>query len=581
MKWLANTHPHDLSGRARCAAHIKSTAFFFALLLTSCSIPGTDIGDPERMSEREPRMAQQIAQEETVRGKDEPPIVTLQLSKRLRQSTLVPAEELPRGIKIGATNLNNVPVTVALEAVLADTDITLLWSSAELQNRTVTLMNLKGALPTVVNRVCRAAHILCFYRNGALELSEEDTFVVELPPVASASGGSAANTMADAIGALIKGTVKADEAGGNLIFTTDADGHERVQSYLDQLRNGRPLIVMQLHIWEVSLDDSRQLGINWSALKGPLMGGMGQSAVLNSVSSLASVPSGQGINIGAMFSGAIDANMLASFLSTQGKVQNISSPQLTFVSGTSAKFQIGGKQRFVSQVGTLLSSTVAGSTNPGAGVSNNTVSTEELSTGLNIETTGSYSNGVVFASMALKTTDLVRINTIPTGTTQLQLPETSDRTVQTVLRVRPGDSLVLAGLQTAREDRSRDGILAPDMLGGMIPLSGSNKLRNSELVILVKPAVVFFSDKDSPDLQSAEEIKPGIKEPAESISGLSVDNGKSKKVSLAAPQILDSKPSELQSEFNTVVKLFEETHDAPARSQTPPPDDAKSQEVSP
>jgi Flp pilus assembly secretin CpaC len=503
----------------RAAAHGSrlTSAFLFSLLLTGgCTGGGIETGTP---LERTIKVDNGPAREETVRGTEDPPIVTLQLGKALRQNNLRPVNDLPRNIKIGATNLNNVPVTVALQAVMADTDITLLWENEEMQNSKVTLLNLKGPLPVVVERICRAAKILCAYRNGALELTTQDTFVVGLPPIPQTMGDSSgaaapADTISTAIESLIDGKVQVEEAGGNLIFTTNAEGHERVQAYLEQLRNGRPLIVLQLYIWEVTLDNSRQLGVNWSSLKVPDIGGPTQNLALSSSSALKSVAAGTGISLGAVFSGVIDANTVASFLATQGKVQNVSSPQLTFISGSSAKFEVGGKRRYVSQIGTLVSSTVGGTTTTN-GVSNNTVSTEELSTGLTITTNGSYEGGVVFAGLEIKTSDLVRVLEVKSGDTTLQLPETSDRIVQTVLRVRPGDNLVLAGLQTTRDTRAREGL---PLGSSTLPFYSQNDTSNTELVLLVRPSVVFFSDRDAPDLKKMAEEEEALPPKAAAVS---------------------------------------------------------------
>ncbi|MDX1922746.1 MAG: hypothetical protein SFW65_06430 [Alphaproteobacteria bacterium] len=541
------------------------TAFILSLLLTSCSLVGGDFSPPERLTEREPRVQQIPEQAETVRGDKDPPVVKLQLGRTLRPANLRPSEDLPAHIKIGATNLNNVPVTTALQAVLADTDITLLWESEELQTRKVTLMNLKGSLPVVVSRMCRAAKILCAYRNGALELAEEDTFVVELPGVAVSGSGSAANTIADSIEALIDGKVKADTNGGNLIYTTNAIGHERVQGYLDQLRNGRPLIVMQLYIWQVTLDDTKKLGISWKDLHLPDFGGKGMGLNILGESNTSTVGTSKGVSLGAVLSGAVDVNVLAGFLATQGKVQNISSPQLTFVSGTSAKFEVGDSERYVSQVGTLVNSTVAG-TGTTSGASNNTVNTEELKTGLQITVTGNYEGGVVFSKLEIKTSDFIRFTNIPTGTTQLQLPKTANRAVQTVLRVRPGDNLVLAGLQTSREDRNREGLPGPDFMSGIIPTYGTGTVSNSELVVMVKPSVVFFSDKEAPDLRNVDSLRSvgevADKPKEQPAVPEKVSEATDKKVAEDQPV----KPNDLQNEFGQVVKMFEETHIPPVKT---------------
>lgn len=544
------------------ASALAAAALVFFLTSGCDTLTGQGINHAQTLKERNPKVQDAPSDEETVRGKDDPPVVTLQMGKSLRPNNLRPSEDMPAGINIGATNLNNVPVTVAMQAVLADTDITVLWETPELQQRKVTLMNLKGPLSKVVDRICRAARVICAYRNGALEMMEKDTFVVEMPGVASnisSSGASSAkNTISESIEALIEGKVKTDEAGGNIIYTTDAQGHERVQNYLAQLRNGRPLIVLQLYIWQVSLDQSRQMGINWKQLDAARLGGVGAAnATLSSVSSFKSVAANQGATLGAVLSGAIDSNILAQFLGTQGKVQSISSPQLTFVSGSSAKFEVGGKQSYVAQVGTLLSSSVSGSSTT-SGASNNTVSTQELKTGLSINTVGSYENGVVFATLEVKTSDLVKISEVQTSSAKLQLPETSDRTVSTVLRVRPGDNLVLAGLQTSRDTRSRDGLPLP-FTDNSLPFFNANDVSNSELVILVKPSVVFFSDRDSLDLQS---VKANMPVPAQ---GTLEDKQVAKE---EKPDDKPAKPNELQGEFGTVVKLYENLH-APRTTQSP------------
>ncbi len=553
---------------AACLQFSRScTAFILSLLLTnSCAWLGDGINAPEHMKERDPRLQQMPDQAQTVRGDKDPAIVKLELGKALHPENLRPSEPLPSKVKIEATNLNNVPVTSALQAVLADTDITLLWGSKQLQERKVTLMNLKGALPVVVNRICRAAKILCSYRNGALELAEEDTFVVQLPGIAASptdnKSDALASTIAESIESLINGKVKADSVGGNLIYTTNAEGHERVQGYLDQLRNGRPLIVMQLYIWQVTLDDSKKLGISWKDLHLPSLGGTTQSLNIISNSNTQTVANSEGVSLGAVLSGSVDVNLLAGFLATQGKVQTISSPQLTFVSGTSAKFEVGNSERYVSQVGTLVNSTVAG-TGTTSGASNNTVNTEELKTGLDITISGNYESGVVFSNLQIKTSDLIQFTSIPTGTTTLQLPKTANRTVQTVLRVRPGDNLVLAGLQTSREDRAREGLPGPDFTDGIIPTFGSGKISNSELVVMVKPSVVFFSDKQGPDLRGvANATSTDDVDDVTSSSASSPAN----KVGTESAAPVASKPNELQNEFGAAVKTYEDTYVAPSGS---------------
>ena len=471
---------------------ISGLAIMVALLV-GCS-GGWDVPTAKRMFRHPPGLPELPAADETVRGEDDPSIVTLRVGNGLRERQLGRSDDLPARILIPTTNLQQVPVVAALEAVLSGTDISLSYAGTKFDDRLVTLLNLSGPLPKVVQRICAAARIFCTAREGNLELKEQQSFIIELPPIERAvtgsSGGKASNSIVEAISRLAGSKAEADEAGGNLIYTTNVEGQERVSNYLEQLRNGRPLVVLQMYIWEVSLDSTASRGINWKDLKIADFGGNYEQVGLNSATALNAITGG--VSMGAVLSGKVSATVVANFLSTQGAVQTLSNPQLTFVSGSAAEFRVGGTRSYVSSVG-QLTNTVAGTTTGSTGVGTNTVSTDKLETGLKINVNGSYESGVIFSTLAVAITDLVKIESVTAGATTLQLPETTNRDFSTVLRMRPGDNVLLAGMTSARDDLARDRFNAP--LLDEVPLRSANTSRNSELVILMKPAIIFFSDQ--------------------------------------------------------------------------------------
>lgn len=449
---------------------------------------------------------------ETVRGEDDPPIVTLDLGSALHEHRLSTNDELPGNIIIPTTNLNAVPITAALQAVLAGTDISVSWDTGALGDRLVTVMNLSGPLPKVVDKICGAAKVFCRYHNDSIELAEKETFVVSTPPAiagksaASSSSGSSGG-MIDAISQLAGNKVQVDETAGNLIYTVDYEGEERVKRYLEQLRNGRPLVVLQLYIWEVTLNKTNGTGINWSQFNIGKFGPGAEKLSLSGASDLTSLANTAGsFSVGAITTGKIATSSVLSFLATQGRVQTISNPQLTFVSGTSASLKVGGKQRYISQVGQFVSatnntsgnsatsSTSSSSSNSG-NASTNTVSTDSIDTGLNVDVNGVYENGIVMASLNIDLTNLVSLGSTASGGGTIDLPTTSDEKIDTVIRVRPGDNLVLAGLVKSSDDRERQGL----PLFGDDPLNiyNNDTFQNNELVVIVKPSVVLFTDNSA------------------------------------------------------------------------------------
>jgi type II secretory pathway component GspD/PulD (secretin) len=295
--------------------------------------------------------------------------------------------------------------------------------------------------------------------------------------------------------------VRVDEQGGNLIYSASVDDHERVQEYLTQLRHGRPLVVMQLYIWEVVLNKENATGINWSSFSLGKFSALGEKVLMSGSTAFSSITS-PGVSLGATLTGLVDAETVLKFLATKGLVQTISNPQLTFVSGSSAVFRVGGEKRYISQVGELTSS-VSGSN---SSLGSNTVSTDSIETGLTVTINGSFESGVISAYLSVELQDIISLNETETQGMTIDLPETSERTVETSLRVRPGDNLVLAGLVTSRDENGREGV--PTFLG-TIPSYSSDTLKNTELVLLVKPSVVMFADtpEESENAQRAREQK--------------------------------------------------------------------------
>jgi len=553
---------------------------------------------------RNPIVAEVPNQDETIRGDEDPAIVTLEIGSALHEHKLATTDQLPGNIVIPTTNLNAVPVTAALQAVLAGTDVSLSWNSGTFDDHLVTVMNLSGPLPGVVEKICGSARVFCDYRHGALELRDKETFIIGLPPLAKASainaasggggggagsagtssagGGStlggtptaatvasvqsaAGNTMADAISELAADKATIDEQGGNIIYTTDVDGQDRVREYLEELRNGRPLIVLQLYIWEVTLNKENAEGINWKSLSFPKIGGSFENLQITSPAS-AFPAIGSGVTFGAVTAGRIATSVITSFLSTQGRVQTISNPQITFISGSSAQFMVGGQTNYISSVGQLVTANnVTGTGNSGtqSGVGTNTVATSTISTGLSIGLSGAYESGVILANLNLSLTNLQGLNPTNTlsGTTSgdssgqtIDLPTTTNRAVSTIIRVRPGDTLVMAGMVMSTDTNNRQGIPLPD--DARIPMYGDDTLQNNELVIMVKPSVVLFSDKVAvQEAKAKEEARPmpaalvidksGTNTLA--IPAATAPSGAATEAAVTLPQPLTPAPTPLQS----------------------------------
>ena len=553
----------------------KLKIFAIALaLLAGCS--DTDVPGAKSTTGRPPLAAEIPDPDETVRGADEPAVVTLDLGAQLHDRRLAKNDDLPDSVIVPATNLNGVPVATALQAVLTGTDVSLSWNTKAFADRLVTVSNLSGPLPRVVEKICNSAKVFCDYRHGLLEIKDKETFIIELPAVLAKAGAtSASNSMADAVQELAGGDkAKVDEQGGNIIYTTDVEGQERVRGYLEQLRNNRSLVVMQLYIWEVTLNKENGAGINWSQFNLQQIGTKAQNALLSATTgftslatSAASPPVG-GMSLGATFSGHVDATSVVQFLATQGQVQTISNPQLTFVSGSGAEFKVGGQKYYISQVGQSTSSTVSGSSASNNSIGTSSVQTASLDKGLSVTIGGAYESGVISAVLELALEDVVSLNPTTTQGITIDLPETTQRKLSTSLRVRPGDNLVLAGMVSSKDTNDRQGIPIP--FGGHLPTYNDDQLQNSELVIMVKPSVVLFADagKNDPSKTKKKPVPAKAAAPAPAVA-------------LETDAVVIDKDGAKPMDLSDVVLLKNETEQPTSlQPQATAPEDATPSEAS-
>jgi hypothetical protein len=425
--------------------------------------------------------------EEVVARSDDPSVLYLPVGHALTSRPMRNSERIADPTVIGPVSLPGVPASEAIEAVLEGSGIGMTWQTSDFADPSIQIVGMKGTRQQIIDRVCSMAGIYCSIRDGVLEIKKNETFVVDLPPIPKDTEDS----IAKAIEKLSGNDVTRDPSGGSLIYTANADGYERVSRYLDDLKSGRPLVVMQFYLWDVVLNESNELGVKWDRFALNNLGS-GKSP-LDIVSTAAAPAITGGIGIGAVLSGGtISADIMANFLSKHGVLESISQPTLTFVSGNSGEFKDGKVVHYVKRVGQIVANNgTSTGTNPNNGtLGTNTVDTEELELGLNIDITGQFENGTIFGSLKISRKELLELTPVQVGELTMQLPQTTDREVKTVLRMRPGDTLVLGGIRSSRMERSRQGL--PVGTGSLAPTYGSDAKERVELVIMAKSKVMFF-----------------------------------------------------------------------------------------
>lgn len=401
----------------------------------------------------------------------------------LGKDVLVPAmdegDPLPNRV-VGPFELRNENLAGALQLIMADYDVPLAFESDKGMTVGITVSNLKGPLDRVVEKVCSLADMYCLYDDGVLTVKENQTFTVSLPPLP-------ADTSYDAIVSGLKaftgadGTV--DSTTRTMIYTATERTARKATQYFDRLRKSTAMIVYETYIWEVGLDGGNSAGIKWTQLDK-----IGAFNTGFSISGSAIQDLGTPISIGLPTRGAVNLTTgdILQFISSQGSVKTISQPQLTVLSGSEATLRVAETEAYVESL-----TRTQNTTNDTETIS---TTTGQVDTGFTLTIGSSWDNGTVYGNVDINLQQLLEFQDFPAGNdSTLRLPKTAERELQTQVRVRPGDSVLIAGLVRERQQYDKKGL---GMNTPLLPFSRTGQTSNTELVILLRPRVVVYKPAD-------------------------------------------------------------------------------------
>lgn len=393
--------------------------------------------------------------------------------------------------KIGPFELRGETLAGALQLILADYDISIAFETQEGLTRRITVANLHGDLGKVVQQVCSLANLYCSYEGGTITVKDTQTFTVTLPPIGVQGNTDFMTSVASGLSAILGANSAApivDTTTRTIVYNATQRTSEIAQRYFQRLRANTAMIVFETYIWEVSLNSGNSMGVDWFQLAE--FGKFSTGLSLNGA-------------VGADFTNPVSIGIpsttqdfngttgdLVQFLSQFGAVKSISQPQITVLSGSEAELRVADTQNYVSQVATTLSD----------GQSTTSVSTDSVDTGFTLTVGSTWDKATVYANIEIELTDVKQIDDFTFSDsgedgaeTIIQLPQTSERQLSTQVRVRPGDSLLIAGLVRENDDYNSRGI---GMMKPLIPDSRSAQAQNLELVILLRPRVIVYTASD-------------------------------------------------------------------------------------
>jgi hypothetical protein len=328
----------------------------------------------------------------------------------------------------------------------------------------VTTYKLQGDLTRVMNQLAKALGFFWSVHDNMVIIEPEQQFMISLPPILNDDNLAGITNTLQYLG--VRDSYL-DRNERQIVFRANRKALDSVEGYMKRLRESRSMIVYDVQILQVDLKDGQRMGIQWSGYNKRATDG---AAAFSSVSNTDGNTGFAVTLIGKSFRAAT----LVEFLNTQGSVKSLSKPRIGIMSGTRGSLRVGQSTTIVSKVGRDLTSTV----------SQTTVETKEVKTGLELNLFGEEHDRTVYTRINLSVTELLRLNRFQALGTDLTLPDIADRDMRTQIRSRPGDTIILGGITINRADMDRS-------LGVAINESSSQS-NQSELVIVLKPRLIVF-----------------------------------------------------------------------------------------
>ncbi len=270
-----------------------------------------------------------------------------------------------------------------------------------------------------------------------------------------------------------EGRLNLDRTAAVLQVSDRASRLDRVEQYLDtvMLRVTRQ-VQIEAKVIEVELRDEYSTGINWRNI----FGNLENSGTISQT--LAPATTGGftlALNIG-------DFSALLNAFATQGKVNVLSSPRVTAMNNEPAIMRIGTQDVF------FVTTTQV---NPDTGqILQSSVTPQSLTEGVVLSVTSQISaEGIIHMSINPSITERTGQATSRLGDT---VPIVSVREADTVVRVRQGETIVIAGLMQDRttQDTSKVPVLGDVPVVGNLFKRTERRRTKTDLVILLTPTLM-------------------------------------------------------------------------------------------
>jgi MSHA biogenesis protein MshL len=280
------------------------------------------------------------------------------------------------------------------------------------------------------------------------------------------------------------GVFSINKPAGAIIVTDGPSYIERIGKYFEDLnRRVTQQIEVDVKVLEVALNDENRFGVDWNILAQDLK-------TLNSVGMATNFAS-QNFTGGQFFTFNADGSKPGSgvtasgiklaidALSKQGKVEVVSQPRVTMLNNQVAVIQVGTTQSFIDR--TTLEATQTGTIT--------SISTSQVQEGVTMRLLGNIVGDQIYLSVTPVVTTIDNIRSITSGTTTIEAPQTTTKSINTLVKLKEGETVAIGGLITSISEKSKAGVPLLQNIPFLGKLFQYSLDRNdkTELIVFITP----------------------------------------------------------------------------------------------
>ncbi|KTS78249.1 secretin [Pseudomonas oryzihabitans] len=267
---------------------------------------------------------------------------------------------------------------------------------------------------------------------------------------------------------------------GTLTVTDRPEVISRVEAYLNSTnRSITQQVLFNVKVFEVTLTDSDQLGLNWAAVYKSLNTKWGLS-LSNTVSGISTGATSASVGIVDTANSAwAGSNAIVQALAEQGRVSNVRSPSVTTLNLQPAPLQIGNVQGYLASSQTTSTASVGSSTSLTPGT---------ITSGFNMTLLPRVlDHDEMLLMVSINMSSKPTFQTFTSNGSSVQLPDYDAKSLSPKVKLRSGQTLILSGFEELNENAAKTGVGDPGFFG----LGGSRTRTSghSVLVVLITPIV--------------------------------------------------------------------------------------------